>query len=138
MIYFILQRTDTAPGYKAITVLTGYRQWLCAIDNGVILTGISVFRPFARVRSAEGAHRCRYKRRSGFNRRVRHVGCQCSVTQTRKSPRWFAVSGFVRNVPRCVLLFLFGGRFLVVATKLQSSARNIQTFSALRLALTDG
>ncbi len=43
MIYFLLQCTDTATGYKAITVLTGYRQWLCAIDNGVIIRAYQCF-----------------------------------------------------------------------------------------------
>lgn len=43
MIYTLLQCTDTATGYKAIAVLTDYRQWLCAIDNGVIIRAYQCF-----------------------------------------------------------------------------------------------
>ena len=32
------------------------------------------------------------------------------LLSTRRNPRWFAVSGFVRVIPPYVLLFLFGGR----------------------------
>lgn len=41
------------------------------------------------------------------------------LLQTRKFPRWFAVSGFVRVIPPYVLLFLFGGRFLDCYIKLR-------------------
>lgn len=33
------------------------------------------------------------------------------LLSTRRNPRWFAVSGFVRVIPPCVLFFLFGGHF---------------------------
>ena len=42
------------------------------------------------------------------------------LLSTRRNPRWFAVSGFVRVIPPCVLLFIFSGRSLVGATEIQS------------------
>ncbi len=58
------------------------------------------------------------------------------LLSTRRNPRWFAVSGFVRVIPPCDLLFLFGGHFSFRRNETTTPARIIQIFSTLRLRLT--
>lgn len=58
------------------------------------------------------------------------------LLSTRRNPRWFAVSGFVRVIPLCVLLFLFGGHFSFRRNESTIPIRIIQVFSNLRLRLT--
>ena len=58
------------------------------------------------------------------------------LLSTRRNPRWFAVSGFVRVIPPCVLLFLFGGHFSFRRNETTTPKRIVQIFSTLRLRLT--
>lgn len=58
------------------------------------------------------------------------------LLSTRRNPRWFAVSGFVRVIAPCVLLFLFGGHFSFWRNESTIPIRIIQIFSTLRLRLT--
>lgn len=58
------------------------------------------------------------------------------LLSTRRNPRWFAVSGFVRVIPPCVQLFLFGGHFSFWRNESTIPIRIIQIFSTLRLRLT--
>lgn len=57
------------------------------------------------------------------------------LLSTRRNPRWFAVSGFVRVIPPCVLLFLFGGHFSFRRNETTTPTRIIQVISTLRLRL---
>ena len=66
-------------------------------------------------------------------------GTSAAITpllSTRRNPRWFAVSGFVRVIPPCVLLFLFGGHFSFRRNETTTPTRIVQIFSTLRLRLT--
>ena len=58
------------------------------------------------------------------------------LLSTRRNPRWFAVSGFVRVIPPCVLLFLFGGHFSFRRNESTTPMWIIQVLSTLRLRLT--
>ena len=58
------------------------------------------------------------------------------LLSTRRNPRWFAVSGFVRVIPPCVLLFLFSGHFSFQRNETTNLIRIVQIFSTLRLCLT--
>ena len=59
------------------------------------------------------------------------------LLSTRRNPQWFAVSGFVRVIPPCVLLFLFGDHFSFRRNETTTPIRIIQIFSILRRRLTD-
>lgn len=56
------------------------------------------------------------------------------LLSTRRNPRWFAVSGFVRVIPRCVLLFLFGGHFSFRWQRNYNSDTDYSNFQTLATA----